>query len=263
MPVIQSDGARIYYELNGPDGAPVVLFSNGIWQDTASWAAAVRDLGPYFRTLTYDCRGQGQSDKPDSGPYTPPIHARDVLALLDALELPWVHFVGLSNGGIIALHFAHLYPGRVRKLVLADTFTHIDGLQQVMFRSWRFALEAGGGALRFRVGLPWVWSARSLEERYDAVMAMIEKAERLPVPSSIHLIEGALTHDARPWLHEIRHPALVINGEQDLMVPLWRAEALVHALPDAQLCVIPGAAHAAWLEEPALFNGAVLDFLRS
>jgi 3-oxoadipate enol-lactonase len=263
MPLVIVNGnVKLYYELSGPAGAPVVAFINGIWQDAASWTLAVRDLGPCFRTLAYDCRGQGQSDKPEAGPYDSETHARDLAGLLDALGIDRVHLVGLSMGGMVALHFAHLYPERAARLVLTDTFTHIDGVQRAMFNSWRVALEAGGGGLRFVVGLPWVWSAASLETSYDTIMAMKEKALRLPVYSSYHLIDGALENDARSWLGEIRQPALVINGEEDLMVPLYRARELQQALPGARLEIIPGGAHAAWLERPVEFNRAVLEFLQ-
>jgi len=259
MPFVIHNGVKLYYEDSGTGSA--VVFINGIWQDTASWTAAVRDMEGGFRCITYDCRGQGQSDKPADGPYAPELHASDLLALLDELGVERSHLVGLSNGGIIALHFARLWPERVGKLVLADTFTHLDGVQQAMFRSWRVALADGGGKARFFVGLPWVWSPRSLETKLDDIVAMLPKAERLPVVSSYHLIDGALTHDARGWLRDIHTPALVINGELDLMVPHYRADELRAALPDARLVVIEGGAHAAWLEQPAAFNAAIIEFL--
>ncbi len=263
MPAANVDGIHLYYELSGEPTAPALVFINGIFQDTTGWALAVRGLSPYFRTLSYDCRGQGQSDKPEAGPYTPELHARDLAALLDALHIETAHVVGLSNGGIVLQHFVRLFPGRVNKMVLADTFSHMDAVQRAILNSWRIALEAGGTAMRFLVALPWVWGADFLERNYDAIMALREKAiQILPTYSSLHLLDGAISHDARPWLGDINVPTLVVNGDQDLIVQMHHARFLRQSIPNAQLHIIAGAGHAAWLEKADEFNRAVLEFLK-
>jgi 3-oxoadipate enol-lactonase len=124
------NGTRLYFELSGPDDAPVVVFINGIFQDTSGWALATRALQPRFRTLVYDCRGQGLSDKPEAGPYYSADHARELLALLDTLEIAHAHFVGLSNGGMILMHVARLAPERALSLAFVDTFAYLDPVQQ-------------------------------------------------------------------------------------------------------------------------------------
>lgn len=262
MPHLAANGINLYYELAGPPDAPVVVFINGIYQDTTGWALAVRDVSPRFRTLVYDCRGQGQSDKPAEGPYMPEDHARDLAALLDVLRVERVHAVGLSNGGIVLQHFARLYPARLGRIVLADTFSHMDAVQDAMLASWRAALETGGTGLRFTIALPWVWGADFLGRNYAAIMALRDKAiETLPAASSLHLLDGARTHDARAWLGDIRAPALVIVGDQDVIIQLHHARFMQGAIPGARLHVIHGAGHAAWLECAGEFNRAVLDFL--
>jgi 3-oxoadipate enol-lactonase len=264
MPFAVVNDVQLYYELREAHStdAPTVVFINGIFQDTTSWALTVRDVASAFRTLVYDCRGQGQSDKPQAGPYTPELHARDLAALLDALQIERAHFVGLSNGGLVLMHFARLCPSRLHRLVLVDTFSHLDVVQQAMLHSWRAALEAGGSALRFTVSLPWTWSADFLAQNYDTIMALREKAAQAPTHSSIHLVDGALTHDARAWLGDIRAPTLVVQGTEDKMLSIEKAHALQQAIPNAQLHLIAGAGHAAWLEKAAEFNQVLLEFLK-
>ncbi len=262
MPTANANGVNLYYELSDNAAAPVVVFINGIFQDTTSWALAVRDFSPHFRTLTYDCRGQGQSDKPQAGPYTPELHARDLAALLDTLKIQKAHFVGLSNGGVVLMHFAKWFPQRLGKIVFVDTFSHIDAVQKAMLNSWRAALEAGGSALRFLVSLPWTWGADFLERNYEAIMALQEMAAQLPTHSSIHLIDGTLTHDARPWLGDIKAPTLIVHGDQDRMAPLRYVQTLHQSIPHARLHIIAGGGHAAWLEKADEFSRVVLDFLK-
>lgn len=263
MPQLLLNGINLYYEISGDGRAPVVVFINGLYQDTTGWALAVRDLSPHFRTLVYDCRGQGQSDKPLEGPYTPEQHARDLAALLDALQIARAHFVGLSNGGIVLEHFARLFPARLQKLVLADTFSHMDAVQGALLDAWGTALEAGGTGMRFLIALPWIWGAEFLERNYAAIMALRDKAiESLPTYSSLHLLHGARQHDARSWLGTIRAPTLVLVGEQDVIIQMHHARFLQASIPGARLHVIAGAGHAAWLEKSREFNRAVSDFLK-
>jgi 3-oxoadipate enol-lactonase len=261
MPYCNARGTSLYYELSGPADAPALVLINGIFQDTNGWQFAVRDLSPLFRILAYDCKGQGRSDKPRAGPYYTADHAAELLALLDALGIARAHFVGLSNGGMILMHVARLAPDRIGKLVFADTFAHLDPVQQAMMRSWRAALTAGGSALRFDVSMPWTWSAAYLERNLDAVLALRDKAALLPAHSSIHLIDGVINHDARPWLRAISAPALIIHGEHDRMAPPHSVAVLLAHLPHARMHWLKEAGHAAWLEQHAAFNQAVGAFL--
>jgi 3-oxoadipate enol-lactonase len=261
MPYQNARGTRLYYELDGPETAPAVVFINGIFQDTSGWQFAVRDLRTHFRTLAYDCKGQGRSDKPEAGPYYTADHAAELLTLLDALGIAHAHFVGLSNGGMILMHVARLAPERVDKLVFADTFAYLDPVQQAMMRSWRAALTAGGSALRFDISMPWTWGSAYLERNLDAVLALRDKAAQLPAHSGIHLIDGVINHDARPWLPSIHAPALIVHGEHDRMAPPHSVAVLHAHLPHARVHWLADAGHAAWLEQHAAFNHAVLDFL--
>jgi 3-oxoadipate enol-lactonase len=261
MPTLNANGVSLYYELAGDANQPAVVFINGIFQDTTGWRFAVRDLSTAFRTLIYDCRGQGQSDKPEAGPYFTEQHARDLLALLDALDIKAAHFVGLSNGGMILMQLARIAPERVGKLVFADTFAYLDPVQQAMMRSWRAALVNGGSALRFDISLPWTWGADFLASNLNAVLALRERAAKLPSLSSIHLIDGVIDHDARPWLPQITAPAMIIHGEHDRMAPPHSVAVLQEHLPHAQMHWLARAGHAAWLEQAAEFNAAVKAFL--
>lgn len=261
MPHAHANGIRMYYELSGDAARPLVVFINGIFQDTSSWALATRAFAPEFRTLIYDCRGQGQSDKPVEGPYSSELHARDLAALLDALGVQRAHFVGLSNGGVVLLHFARRFPERLDRIVLLDSFAHMDRSQQAMLDSWRAALEAGGSALRFTVSMPWTWSRDFLEANYDMVMGLREKAAALPVHSSLHLIDGVYHHDARPWLASIAAPTLIVHGDEDRMALPRSAREMQAAIPNARLHWLRGAGHAAWLEQADEFHQVTKSFL--
>src|ERR1700755_2635456 len=99
-------GRRLYYDLTGPDNGPVVCITHSLASDGGSWAEQVPPLlQAGFRVLRLDMRGHGGSD-PVAGDYTMQALAGDVAAVLDALAISRVHYIGLSIGGMIGQAFA-------------------------------------------------------------------------------------------------------------------------------------------------------------
>jgi 3-oxoadipate enol-lactonase len=109
-----------HYELSGPRQAPVVMLSHSLGSNLHMWDPQMTALESRFRVLRYDTRGHGASDAPE-GAYTLDQLVADAVALLDALGIPKVNFVGLSMGGMIAQGLALTHAGRVDHLVLCDT----------------------------------------------------------------------------------------------------------------------------------------------
>src|SRR5271169_5006340 len=100
MPFAQLENVRIHYDLAGPAGAPILVFSNSLGATLSMWDPQMPAFQKQFRVLRYDTRGHGQSSV-TPGPYTIEQLARDVLALLDALNIARANFCGLSMGGTI------------------------------------------------------------------------------------------------------------------------------------------------------------------
>ena len=102
-------GGRLHYQFDGDTDAPVLMLSNSLGTDLSMWQRQVAALSLKFRVLRYDSRGQGRS-LVTAGPYSIELLARDALALLDRLEIPRVHFCGLSLGGMIGMWLAAHEP---------------------------------------------------------------------------------------------------------------------------------------------------------
>jgi pimeloyl-ACP methyl ester carboxylesterase len=119
MPYVTSEGIRIHYEMDG-NGPPLVL-QHGFTQKVKSWELAgyVDALKLRYRLIRVDARGHGDSDKPhDPAAYTLSAYTSDVVAVLDVLNLPTVHFWGYSMGGWIAFGMAKYAPQRIAALVI-------------------------------------------------------------------------------------------------------------------------------------------------
>ena len=259
MPKIAVGDVELYYELVGnPDGRTVV-FVNGLLTDTTSWQGHLPYFTDRYRCLVYDCRGQGQSDKPDQV-YETARHTADLAGLVAALGIGRAHFVGLSNGGAAVLEYTAGHPAQVESAVVAGAYAYVDTILRVKLTSWVRAMEAGGSPLRFDVAVPWVWGGRFLDENYAGLLRFREKGANMPMAWAMNLVRGAMVHDIRARLGDVIRPVLAIVGEEDVLTPPRLAREIVAAVPRGECQVMPGLGHAVALEDVEGFSRRVLDF---
>jgi len=264
MPKIPLEtGVSLHYLRDGDRGRDTVVLINGLTMDTGAWEAVSERLAARFEVLRYDCRGQGQSDKPP-GPYPPEQHADDLCALLTTLKLGRVHLAGLSNGGLIAALTAGKLSGsgRIASLTMIDSFARSDALFRALLRSWKAALEQGGSALRFDVAVPWVWGPDFLDRHLQEVMALRAKAAAADPAVIGALIDGLLGwSDAAASLQSYRGPLLVMVGEDDVLSPIRYSREIIELAGRGRLEVIARSGHASPIERPREVADLLGDFL--
>jgi 3-oxoadipate enol-lactonase len=252
---------ELYYQEGSLLEGETVVFVNGLTMDTTAWAGVEPFFADRYRTLRYDCRGQGQSGKPE-GPYTPERHAADLRALLEALALEPVHLVGLSNGGLVSALAASELKERVLSLSFIGSFIRVDSMLKVILRSWRGALLAGGSALRFDVAAPWVWGASFIDKHADLVEGARDKAAGADPRVIGWLIDGLLGfNDARKALRAYEGPVLAAVGQEDLLTPLRYSHEIVEWARRGILVTIDHAGHASPIERPEAVARVVRGFI--
>src|SRR5260370_23640147 len=116
---IYANGISFNTQIDGPESAPWLVFSNSLLTNLSMWDDQVAELKKSFRILRYDQRGHGGT-QPTEGPYSFDLLVADVVALLDALSIKRAHFAGLSMGGMTALYLAHRHPGRFDRIIACD-----------------------------------------------------------------------------------------------------------------------------------------------
>ena len=264
MPTALVNGVNLYYELHG-QGDDVLVLNNGIIASTATWAYQLPALTPHFRVLLYDMRGQGQSQKWAEGddPYCWETHADDLVALLDALAIEQAHIGGISYGGELTLHMALRYPSRCRKLIIADSVSHVEPHLHAIADSWARIAALGDHELFYRSTWYWNFSEAFFADKYDFLISRLDAARALDLPSVVQLCRCFLTMNVTDRLSTIKHPACVIVGENDILKPVHYAQTIADGIPDAQLHILPGAGHASFWESAEAFNQAVLAFLQA
>jgi len=259
MPESQLDDIKLYYEIEGT-GEPV-LFLHGLGSSSAAWEFQKEAFAPQYRLIMPDIRGHGRSDKPP-GPYSMALFAADVVDLMDALEAPAAHIVGLSLGGMIGFQMAVDYQERLLSLTAVNSGPEV--VPRTLKEKWA------------------IWQRRLLVNLFSMERIAETIGTRLfPEPEQAELrrmaIEGFAANDkaaykattgailgwsVRQRLGEIRCPVLLIASDMDY-TPVAAKEVYLTEIPDARLVVIENCRHAAPLDQPEAFNAAVGDFLSS
>ncbi len=259
MPRVRIDSIELQYEISG--SGPPVVFINGLTMDLNGWLLQVEPFGRNYRMVRYDCRGQGGSDRPDME-YSQEMHAEDLSLLLEKLEIPRAHIIGLSNGGMIAQHFALRYPEKTGALVLVDTCSYVDTLLELIITSWIKSAEAGGGGLRYDVALPYLFSEEFTKKNLERMMALKEMNLAInPVKSVVSLSKASMRHDLRERVSEIKAPTLIIAGEEDILVPVKYSRILREEIENSTLAILKNCGHVPPIEKPDEFNRIVMRFL--
>jgi len=257
-----SDGIKIAYDTWGArDGSPVLMIQ-GLGMNARACALQRGAFGRQHRCLAVDNRGTGHSDAPP-GPYDLVRMAQDAVEILDAEEIPSVHVVGASMGGVIAQILGVVYPERVHSLTLACTSCRHHQWRRELLAEWAAEVRAHGMTALTDDGMLWLIGSR-LQRRFGVFMNVLARVLIQTKPEAFAAqVEAilAMSDDMRGELHSITAPTLVITGSQDTLTPLGDAEELAELITTSRLYVLRGAAHGLMAEAPNSFNDAVLRFL--
>jgi len=261
MPTANVNGIHINYQLEG-DGPESIVLINGLADDLETWVLQMDDLlGAGYRVLRFDNRGVGQTDKPE-GPYTSRMLADDAKALVDELGLRDVHLMGVSMGGMIAQEYALNDGGNLRTLTLACTYAAPGPFCSRMFAMWRDMAPENGVPFIMRDVTLWAFTVPFFEARedeakeFEAEMAAMDMSVEAYL-AQLHVIQ---THDTTGRLDQISTPALVLAGEQDILIPVSLSKRLHEQIPGADWATTKGG-HACMWEHPGEFNRTYLEWI--
>ncbi len=256
---IKANGITFNYEIEGPEGAPRLVFSNSLATNLSMWDPQAADLGRSFRLLRYDQRGHGRTDAP-AGRYSYATLIADVLALFDALGIARAHFCGLSMGGATALGLAELHPDRVDRVVVCDSPAMSTPASAQQWEERILAAQKGGmEALVESTLARWFPpEIRAAKPSYlDEVRAMIRAT---PVNGFIGCSAALADHDYNTAVATVTRPVLFIAGSKDGVTPAAMRDMNAR-LKGSRYVELEGAGHISNLDRPAEFTRAVRAFL--
>ena len=265
MPQIYVNETNIHCEEYG-SGPETIVFSHGLLLSGQMFHKQIGVLKERYRCITYDHRGQGQSEVAASG-YDMDTLAEDAAALIKALDCAPCHFLGHSMGGYVAMRLGIRHPELIKSIMLLGTSA--DPASEKTVRRYKMlSFVARWFGLRPVVDrvMPLMFGQKFL---HDAARTAEKNEWRLHVLANhrtgiTRAVNGVIYRDSLvEQLHKITAPALVIVGDQDVAAAPAKAERIHTAIAGSKLVVIPGAGHTSTIEEPAAVNAALQSFLDS
>jgi 3-oxoadipate enol-lactonase len=260
MPTINADdGCPIHVEVEGREGAPVLMLSNSLGTNLNMWSDQAGEFAKHFRLVRYDRRGHGQSGVPQ-GPYSMERLGRDVLSILDALGIKKTNWCGLSMGGMVGQWLGANAPDRIERLVLSNTTSYYADKTPWSDRI-KFVQEKGLEALVEATMQRWF--TEGFRSRAPQTLArMKEMFVATKVPGYIGCCEAIAAMDFRASNPRITVPTLVTVGAKDAATPPAAGETIAGQIKGAELLSLD-AAHISNMEQPEAYTKATLDFLLS
>ena len=232
MPFATVNDVRLFYELHGSAGEPLVLV-HGFTGDRTDWRYQVTEFSSTYRVLVIDNRGHGRSEAPRGrSVYTVEHMADDVEQLVDRVGFECYHLVGHSMGGAAAQEIALRSPEKLLSLTLQDT-TDCAGDHEDGTGTPPYVPPEGIDEAKQRIA--WI-SPDALAGAWSGWIEWRGTKERA---------------------HQIRTPALVIYGDRDASKIFDGSARLAELIPNAEVQVIPRAGHSPHLECPEAFNAAL------
>ena len=270
------DGLKLAYLCQG-NGFPII-FIHGYGGNKEFWNPQMFEISKYYKTVSFDIRGTGESDRPDF-PYTMTMLANDIKGLMNYLHITKAHIIGRSFGGMIAQNFVLKYPKLVDKLILIATnygkltsewadllkdnnLQRIELLKkdpnQVFKQEARVVFD-----IKFR---------KKMEQNPDKKFFDLFSMNDLIANSTINppraqdiknQAEAMKTHYTLERLSEITHQTLLIAASHDRLTPLSVMQEINSRIPRSILRIIQDAGHFMTLSHASEVNKLILEFLEN
>jgi pimeloyl-ACP methyl ester carboxylesterase len=250
-------GLRVHAQICG-EGEPLLLYS-GIWGEVKLW----EPLLPYlsgFQTIAFDPPGIGQSQMP-AFPLTMWSLANFGVAVLDELGIESAHVLGASFGGALAQQMAISHPDRLGRLVLVSTSFGGFAVPGRLTALWHFMQPRSYHPVRLEQVAGTMFGGRMRTEPELVRSMHIRRPKN--VVAGLYRMSPLIGWTSLPWLPSIRHPTLIICGDDDPVTPLVNHRIIAALVPNAELHTIEGGGHLVLVDSPAEVAPIITGFLNA
>ncbi|MCR0984464.1 alpha/beta fold hydrolase [Roseomonas populi] len=256
---VRANGLRFHCRLDGPEGAPWMVFSNSLVTNLSVWDAQVAAFAGRYRILRYDQRGHGGTEVP-AEPASFEVLAEDAAALMAHFGARAAVFAGVSMGAATALLLAARHPGLVSAVIASDgQAATAPGGAQAWQERIDLAREKGMETFADATVKRW-FSPASIEAGNPAIAPVRKMITTTPEAGFVACARALQSYDLRAELPALRQPMLLVAGEADGAMPKTM-RGMAEVIPDSHFVEIPAAGHLPCIEAPGPFNAAMEGFL--
>jgi pimeloyl-ACP methyl ester carboxylesterase len=265
---VEVGGTSFAYREVGPTTGVPVVFLHHFTASLDDWDPAVVDgIASERRVILVDLRGVGSSD--GTTPDSVEAMAADTIAFLHTLGLSTVDLLGFSLGGMVAQVIVEQRPDLVRRVILAGTAPAGDQGPAATGAVLQSALEKARAQGKHPKHFLFFSPTTTSQAAADAFLARLdERTEDRDAAVSNETIGAQLTalakweHGSSIGLTTVDKPVLVVNGDDDTMLPTISSFHLAQLLPNAELSIYPDSGHGGIFQHHDVFVAQALDFLR-
>lgn len=261
MAFVTLEDGELHYEIDGAEGAPVLVLSHSLGTDLHMWDTQLAALSKSFRVVRFDTRGHGKS-LVTQGPYSIEQLGRDVLALLDALKIDRAHFCGLSMGGLIGQWLGIHANDRLHRLVLCNTAAQIGTVE-----TWNARIdevEEGGAQAMDKMRYTAVerWFTTEFRDHADTIKPITDVLAATSPQGYAACCAALRDADFRKQVSSITVDTLIICATHDPVTTVADGHYLQNHIHGSQLSEY-FAGHLSSVELGNTFNLRVTEFLLS
>ena len=263
MPSIKINGCNYHYDIYGAS-EETILFSHGLLWSGYLFHKQVAYFKDRYRIVTYDHRGQGQSEATAEGYEMDQLY-EDAVALIEQLQLGKVHFVGLSMGGFVGMRLAARRSDLIRSLALTETSAQDEPnvvkywFLNTIVKLFGINNLVVGPVMKIMFGEKFLQDPQRQAERAEWIGQLKQNKKTIT-----RAVTGVIKRqDAEDELYKITCPTIVVVGTQDKATTPAKAEFLHSKIPQSKLVYIEGAGHTSCIEEPGQYNAALEQFWKT
>lgn len=241
------EGIRVRYRIEG--AGPDLVLVHGVGSQLEEWDGVITALGGHYRTISYDLRGHGGTDKPQAQ-YKLDNFVSDLRGLLSHLRIERCSLAGFSLGGLIAQAFALSHADRLSRLILLSTVAgrNEDEKHRVLNRLAMVGEHMPGQ--HFEPSLERWFTDDFRRRNPDLIAAFAERNKRNDPAAYAAAYRVLATSDLADRLSEIKLPTLVATGEHDVGSNTRMAKLMAERIPNSHLHIFPNLRHSILIEAP-------------
>jgi 3-oxoadipate enol-lactonase len=264
MPSIAVNGVDLNYYETGSREHETIVFTHSLLWDNEMFSDLVADLASDFHIVNIDQHGHGRSSFRQ--PLTLTAMAEDYALLLDKLALTQVHWAGLSMGGMVGMRLAIAHPEKIRSLILMDTSARAE--REELRETGEALIEivrSGQAASVVDAVLPFFFAPITFKDQPQLIARYQDKLSGYRESEGIYQATQAVFQrdDITDRLREIKSPALVIVGAEDVSTTPEQSEHIVAHMANARLAIIADAGHMSATEQPQAVATEMRNFLNT